>query len=109
MPIYSSARLAVGDSFNKEKAERGQHRLEIDTEGNWRVLRVMVSREQKRGVLHEKLQILRSVTHSHAVISIFFSFVCCSFLLTISHPSTSCYVCEHISSFFFPETIHIVL
>ncbi|KAJ1262376.1 hypothetical protein BS78_09G102900 [Paspalum vaginatum] len=26
----------------------------------------MVSREQKRGVLHEKLQILRSVTHSHA-------------------------------------------
>ncbi|RLM97986.1 uncharacterized protein C2845_PM06G26590 [Panicum miliaceum] len=26
----------------------------------------MVSREQKGGVLHEKLQILRSVTHSHA-------------------------------------------
>ncbi|CAL4900091.1 unnamed protein product [Urochloa decumbens] len=26
----------------------------------------MVSREQKRGVLHEKLQILRSVAHSHA-------------------------------------------
>jgi hypothetical protein len=31
----------------------------------------MVSREQKGGVLHEKLQILRSVTHSHAVIFIF--------------------------------------
>ncbi|KAF8652423.1 hypothetical protein HU200_062753 [Digitaria exilis] len=26
----------------------------------------MVSREQKKGALHEKLQILRSVTHSHA-------------------------------------------
>ena len=33
--------------------------------------REMVSREQKGGVLHEKLQILRSVTHSHAVIFIF--------------------------------------
>ncbi|XP_062232517.1 uncharacterized protein LOC133929751 [Phragmites australis] len=26
----------------------------------------MVSREQKRAILHEKLQVLRSVTHSHA-------------------------------------------
>lgn len=28
----------------------------------------MVSREQKRAVLHEKLQLLRSITNSHAVI-----------------------------------------
>jgi len=73
----------------------------------------MVSREQKRGVLHEKLQILRSVTHSHAVIFIFlsdqFSFICCSFFLMITHPWTSCYVREHIFSFFFPERILIVL
>jgi hypothetical protein len=28
---------------------------------------IMVSREQKRAALHEKLQLLRSVTNSHAV------------------------------------------
>jgi len=28
----------------------------------------MVSKEQKRAALHEKLQLLRSVTNSHAVI-----------------------------------------
>jgi len=31
----------------------------------------MVSKEQKRASLHEKLQLLRSVTNSHAVIHIF--------------------------------------
>jgi hypothetical protein len=28
---------------------------------------MVYTREQKRAILHEKLQVLRSVTHSHAV------------------------------------------
>jgi hypothetical protein len=34
---------------------------------------MVYSREQKRAILHEKLQVLRRVTHSHAVNFIRFS------------------------------------
>ena len=56
-----------------------------------------MSREQKGGVLHEKLQILRSVTHSHAVIFIFVSPVC-----------QDCFVLHFIYSSFFGRTIDLL-
>lgn len=64
--IYIAVLAARGDS---ESRESRQHRRERERErGKLERPRVMVSKEQnKRGALHEKLKILRSVTHSHAV------------------------------------------
>jgi hypothetical protein len=66
--IYSCARRKRRLRKQRERATSQIERERERERGKLERPRVMVSKEQnKRGALHEKLKILRSVTHSHAV------------------------------------------
>jgi hypothetical protein len=68
--IYSCARRKrrLGKQIERATSQRERERERERERGKLERPRVMVSKEQnKRGALHEKLKILRSVTHSHAV------------------------------------------